>query len=126
MIEVKDAANNISYVENTTPINHSYYDSYWNNNGGEFDRGDLIDKTYVKLKDIHLSYSFPKQWIAKAYLNSLVLSAYAHNLWVWTPSSNNFVDPTVSNMGLDLESEFGEFSASPSIKSFGFSIKASF
>ncbi|MBV4054890.1 SusC/RagA family TonB-linked outer membrane protein, partial [Bacteroides eggerthii] len=126
VIEVKDAANNISYVENTTPINHSYYDSYWNNNGGEFDKGDLIDKSYVKLKDIHLSYSFPKQWIAKAYLNSLVLSAYAHNLWVWTPSSNNFVDPTVSNMGLDLESEFGEFSASPSIKSFGFSIKAAF
>ncbi|MEG1684518.1 MAG: SusC/RagA family TonB-linked outer membrane protein [Bacteroides sp.] len=126
VIEVENEDKTISYKENTTAIDHSYYDSYWNNNGGEFDRGDLIDKTYVKLKDIHLAYSFPTKWLSKANIKKIDLSVFAHNMWIWTPKSNNFVDPTVSNLGVDLQSEFGEFSASPSIKSVGFSIKASF
>ena len=124
--QVKKADGSMTYVENATPISHSYYDSYWNNNGGEFDKGDLIDKTFVKLREVHLTYSFPKNLLAKASIKKLDFSLIAHNLFLWTPSSNNFVDPTVSNMGVDLESEFGEFSSAPSTKTVGFSIKASF
>ena len=126
VIQVKDESGKISYQENTTPVDYAHYDAYWYNNGGEFDKGNLIDKTHVKLRDLHLTYSFPKSLISKAYFSRLDLSFIAHNLFVWTPSSNTFVDPTVSNLGVDIKSEFGEFSAAPSLRNFGFSIKASF
>ena len=114
-----------TYVENTTAIDHTKYDSYWNNNGGEYDRGDLIDKTYLKLRDVHLTYAFPDSWVSPVF-SRLNLSLIAQNLFIWTPKSNSFVDPTVSSFGLDIESEFGEFSSAPSTRTIGFSIKASF
>jgi len=115
-----------TYSENTKPINYVYYDSYWNDNGGMFDEGDLISKTSIRMQDLHFSYTVPSKLIKNTFIKKLNLSLIGQNLWIWTPKSNNFIDPMVSNMGTNIQSEFGEFSTTPSIRSFGFSLKATF
>lgn len=43
--------------------------------------------TYVKLKNVSLSYSLPEKWIKMTGLSSFRLSAIADNLIVWSPYS---------------------------------------
>ena len=59
-------------------------------------------------------------------LKDVVVSAYGSNLFVWTAKSNTFVDPELTSFGNDLEGNFGEYSANPSSRHFGFNLKFNF
>jgi len=89
-------------------------------------REHVLDKTYVKMRDLTLSYSFTENMLKKTPFSQLTLTAYGRNLFLWTPKENNFVDPEGSTYGNDLRSEFGEFGGGPSVRSFGLSLKAQF
>jgi hypothetical protein len=45
---------------------------------------------------------------------------------LWTPKSNQYIDPETSTFGTDLRGQYGEFSSNPSTRSIGFSVKANF
>jgi hypothetical protein len=45
---------------------------------------------------------------------------------MWTPATNNFVDPEATNYGNDLLSDFGEFTAGPTSRFLGGNIKVTF
>ena len=127
--EVEDAEGNITYVENTTAIgltgyNNKIYD-YWND-GDQLGSSFLIDKSYVKLRSVVLSYELPKSWFKNFFVKNVVMSAYGSNLFVWTAKSNTFVDPELTSFGNDLEGNFGEYSANPSSRHFGFNLKFNF
>ena len=51
---------------------------------------------------------------------------FGNNLLLWTPSSNTFIDPEMTSFGNDLEGNFGEYSANPSSRKFGFNVKVKF
>lgn len=59
--KVTNADGSISYVENTTPVSSAdicnYYYDPMGGIGGEI---DLIDKSYVKLRTVVLSWDLPK------------------------------------------------------------------
>ncbi|RUT72911.1 TonB-dependent receptor domain-containing protein, partial [Ancylomarina longa] len=116
-----------TYSANTTAVPKSRINEYWNqtNNPG-MSQEHVLDKTYVKLRDVTLSYSFNEALLKQTPFTQLSLTAYGKNLFIWTPSENNFVDPEGSTYGNDLRSEFGEFAGGPSVRSFGLSLKASF
>ena len=86
----------------------------------------VIDKTFIRLRDLSLSYSFPSSMTEKLGLNALSLSVYGKNLAIWTPDENPYVDPEVSTYGSDLASEFGEFAGNPAQRTYGFALKMSF
>ncbi|MDR6566848.1 SusC/RagA family TonB-linked outer membrane protein [Chitinophaga ginsengisegetis] len=116
------------YGENTIPLTDFNYDAYWyhtTNKGGAYSQR-IIDKTYLKLRDITLSYSLPSSAARKIAASNLMLTVFARNMFVWTPEGNTFIDPEVSNYGNDLNSEFGEFRSMPTTKSYGVSLKVSF
>lgn len=115
-----------SYVENTTPIDKSKIYDYWNNGGSDLDAGFLIDKSYVKLRSVVLSWDVPAKWLHKTFIKGLRVSAFGNNLFVWTPSGNTFVDPEQTSFGNDLEGNFGEYSANPSSRRFGFNLMVKF
>ena len=113
-----------SFVENTIPVDGAHMDDYYR--ATALERSDVIDKSFVKLREVVLSYSLSDKILDQTPLDNLSISLIGRNLFVWTPKDNQFIDPETSTFGTDLTSQFGEFSANPSTRSIGFSIKTRF
>ena len=86
----------------------------------------ILDKTFMKLRELALSYSIPGKFLTKAPFKGLEISLVGRNLLMWTPSTNNFVDPEATNFGNDLLSDFGEYAAGPTSRFYGGNIKVTF
>lgn len=127
--EVTDGTGAVTgYTENTTPISFENITNYWGNqsNNPGIEKDHLIDKTFVRLRDISMYYDFSSKVAEKLGLSKLSIGVYGRNLFMWTPAENPYIDPEVTSYGNDLLSEFGEFGANPSQRVFGGSIKLSF
>lgn len=116
------------YEENTTPIREwNIYDYYYTGNGVALAYKDrILDKTFLKLRDLTLSYALPKTLAHKIGTDKASLTVYGRNLLTWLPASNSFIDPEVSNFGNDLSSEFGEFRTGPAVRNYGLSLNLTF
>ena len=123
---ITGADGSVSYVENTTPLDNTNIYNYWNDGSTALGSDFLIDKSYVKLRSVVLSWDVPAKWLSKTFIRGLRVSAYGNNLFVWTPSSNTFVDPELTSFGNDLSGNFGEYSANPSSRRFGFNLMVKF
>jgi TonB-linked SusC/RagA family outer membrane protein len=117
----------VTYTENTTPLTFSTYTNFYNtsNNPG-IERTHVIDKTFVRLREIALNYDFPSTLTKNMGLNKITVGIYGRNLFMWTPGENPYVDPEVGTFGTGVLSEFGEFGANPSQRSVGGVLKLSF
>ena len=113
-------------TENSTPLYGTNLYKYWDNGALEMESFALIDKSYVKLRQVVLGWDLPKAWLAKTFLTGVRLSVFGNNLLMWTPSNNTFVDPEVSSFGNDLTGNFGEYSSNPSSRKFGFNVNVKF
>jgi hypothetical protein len=116
-----------SYVENTTPVSvanlYRYFSDLTPNGGEDF----LIPRSYVKLRTARIGYTLPKRWLRwLPGVGHVELSAYGENLLLWTPLANIYIDPEVSTFGNDLVGKFGEFSANPSTRRYGFNLSVKF
>jgi len=116
----------VSYVENTTALDATNIFKYWDAGGSDLASAYLIDKSYVKLRSVILGWDVPSKWLAKTPFQGLKVSAFGSNLFVWTPKSNTYVDPELTSFGNDLEGNFGEYSANPSSRKFGFNLMVKF
>jgi hypothetical protein len=123
-----DANGKPTYEENTIEIDESSYTDYWyptqNKAGSYYDR--ILERSFLKLKDIALTYTLPQKWASKIRSTNLAVSVYGRNFLLWTPSSNFYLDPEASNLGNDLASELGEFRTAPTSYQIGVSLKANF
>lgn len=112
-----------NYVENTLPISttdlNNFYTGDWN------DQNFVLTKTFVKLRELNVTYSLPEKWIGNTFIESASVSLIGSNLWLWTPASNNVVDPEISTAGNGSTTEFGEIQGYPSVKNYGFRINVS-
>ena len=125
--EVKDAQGKITYAENNIPINFTANSNYWygNSNNAMYEHA-ILKRDYVKLREVTLTYSLPKSFTSKLMVSALDLSLIGRNLLLFTPKTNNFVDPEGTNFGNDLGSEFGEFATGPTMRTFGASLRITF
>jgi hypothetical protein len=118
-----------TYSENTQPIylNNSSYQNWFNNfgagEGGEF---YLLDRSYVKLRNITLAYTLPKSIVSKIYLSDITVSLFCNNVFTWTAKGNNYIDPEGSTVGNDLSGMFGELYVNPACRTFGFNVGLKF
>ncbi|MBC7845043.1 MAG: SusC/RagA family TonB-linked outer membrane protein [Flavobacterium sp.] len=124
VIKNTDTAGNVTYTPNITPIDSEHMDDYYR--ADAIDRENVIDKSFVKLREVVFSYNLPSKILKGTGINNFTLSLIGRNLFVWTPENNQYIDPEVSTFGTDLAGQFGEFSANPSTRSLGFSLKANF
>lgn len=119
---------NGQYVENNIPtmanqVNYSLGNYSYN----PLVRDEIvIPKDFFKIREITVSYDFPKKILASTPLSKVTLSFIGRNLFLFTPKKNNYVDPEVANMGNDISSEFGEISSAASYRSIGGAIKVEF
>jgi len=124
-----DSSGNTVYRENNVPVNMAYggFHQYWYSNYNLLmAKNYMIDKSYMKLRDLNITYSCPKQWFKDKLIAGLDISFVGRNLLMWTAANNTFVDPDVSNYGNDFTSEWGEYFAAPSTRTIGGSIKITF
>ena len=116
-------------TENTSPIylNDQSYQDYFNKYGagvgGEF---YLLKRSFVKLRNITLSYTLPKTIVKKLYLSDITLSVFANNLITWTHKGNRYIDPETSSDGNDLDGMFGELYSNPACRTIGFNVALKF
>lgn len=115
-----------SFVENTTPVSYAKICDYWNAGGDMMGSYELIDKSFVKLRNISLGWDLPKRWLSKTPFQDIKVSVYGSNLFVLTPSDNTFIDPEMTSFGNDLEGQYGEWTANPSSRKFGFNLMVKF
>jgi len=116
-----------AYVENDIPILGTSMYSYYNHSTNTLMYENMVlDKTFMKLRELTLSFAFPKKILTKTPIKACEVSLVGRNLLMWTPKTNNFVDPEATNYGNDLLSDFGEFSAGPSSRFFGGNLKVTF
>lgn len=106
------------FVENTNPITkvdlNNYYAGGWN------DQSFVLDKTFLKLREVNLTYNIPASFLARTFIERASISIVGNNLFLWTPVENNVVDPEISTSGLGSASEFGEINGYPSVRTIGF------
>jgi TonB-linked SusC/RagA family outer membrane protein len=119
-----NAAGNVTYAPNTVAVDTEHMDDYYR--AEALSRGDVIDKSFIKLREVVLSYTLPSKHLERTFIKGMSFSLIGRNLFLWTPRSNQYIDPEVSTFGTDLRGQFGEFSANPSTRSMGFSMRANF
>ena len=116
------------YVENTTPIqlgDSSLQDNYWGWGADEGRVFYLVDRTFVKLRNVSLTYNLPKKWIGP--FQGIGISAYVNNALTWTPASNVYIDPEHTNLGTDsADALFGETYVNPACRIWGLNLNVKF
>lgn len=116
------------YVENNIPVAANYMNyalgnySYSPQAQHEF----VVSRSYFKLRELALTYDFPKSITSKLKMQALSFSLVGHNLFLITPKRQNYIDPESSNFGNDIGSEFGETMGSVSTRNYGFNLKVTF
>jgi TonB-linked SusC/RagA family outer membrane protein len=126
--EITDNTGKVTYVENSTVIDESHYDDYWyaNSNRAGIYQYRILDKTFLKLRDVTLSYNLPATIARKITAERATITIFGRNLWTWLPDSNQIIDPETSNFGRDIASELGEFRVGPMPRSVGVSLRVTF
>lgn len=124
---------NGGYVENTTPLylTNSSYQKYFNDYGyGDGGEAYLLARSFVKLRNISLTWNVPQKWVKAMSLSGLSVTAFCNNVFTWTASDNRYVDPestTVSQASYgDLATQFGELYTNPSCRIFGCNLSVKF
>jgi TonB-linked SusC/RagA family outer membrane protein len=122
----KDANGYPIYKENTKPIDRVQLVNYWGNGGSEIDGSSLIDKSFVKLREVILSYSIPEKVLKKLPVSKLDISVIGKNLLLFTPKDQTYIDPETTTFGNDLQADFGEYGATPSTRSITINLRVLF
>lgn len=83
--------------------------------GGAASPLDVLSTTFLKLREMSVSYQLPKTFSSKIAANNISISAVGQNLFMWAKDfkysdpdggSENFVDPSQRYVGVNLKVEF--------------------
>jgi len=125
--EVKDATGNVTgYQENSTPVVDTWEEYYSSNVNKPNERTRIIPRTFIKLREVSLSYRFNKSMLERTFFKSADISMFGRNLFLWTPAKNSFVDPETTTWDNDIEGLFGEFNGAPGVRTFGLKLDLTF
>ncbi|GHV10539.1 SusC/RagA family TonB-linked outer membrane protein [Bacteroidia bacterium] len=115
-----------TYKENTTPVNPTKLHTFYSNGGFDYSDANVIDRSYLKLRNVSLAYQLPKNVCSKLKIAALRLSLTASNILLWTPAENPYVDPEITTFGNDISAKFGEFGTTPPYQTYVFGLNLSF
>ena len=125
-ITIDAQGNKVTDPETLTTMNAGKTIASWHDNqqGNMYVHSWAVeDASYLRLSNVTLGYTFPKQMIKKVGLSNIRLYATGSNLFVWTPYTG--FDPEVSNMRSPLTPGV-DFGAYPRSRSFIFGINIAY
>lgn len=87
------------------------------------DEANIFDASYVKLREVKLSYNLPAKWIRSLHLEGVSVSLVARNLWIIHRNVDD-IDPEVAfNTG---NAQGLESLSNPTTRSYGFNLNLKF
>jgi len=103
-------SDNRVYAPNTTPVNYIS----WNINTSNAYLNHYYDQSFVKLREITVTYNFPQSMLSKSFLTKASVSLVGRNLAVWTDlpevdpdgGEDNLQTPSTRNLGFNLNFSF--------------------
>ena len=98
------------YAPNTTAVNYIS----WNVNTSNAFLNHYYDASFVKLREITLTYNFPKELLSNTFLQKASVSLVGRNLALWSKMSEVDPDPGEDNL------------QTPSSRSIGFNLNVTF
>lgn len=107
-----------NYVPNDVVASTRTFMTYYS--GRQYHEAAVMDGSYVKLRETSITYSLPKKWFDKIFLQAVSISAIGRNLAIFHKNTRH-VDPEVSSADMGFNS--GQL---PSTRSIGFSLNAKF
>ena len=98
--------------------------NYWRRYGfGGLSETAIYDSSWVRLREVTLSYNFPDKWLDKTFIEGLSLSVYGRNLWLNTDYPG--VDPETNLTG-DSNGIGLDYFNQPNTKSYGLNLNVNF
>lgn len=99
-----------------------YYDNkYW-----KYYQNDTFSATYVKLKEVSLTYTLSRNMMKHLpFMSNLSISAIGYNLYTWTKANMGFDPETTMSISTIRYQGVGHF-ALPGIRSYGFKLSCNF
>ncbi|HWS01129.1 MAG TPA: outer membrane beta-barrel protein, partial [Prolixibacteraceae bacterium] len=87
----------------------------------------IYDASFVKLREIAISYTLPKQWAGKLYTQNITVSAFMKNIVLYAANKTNQDPESIYNQsGTDPKQGLSLWNASPIIMPIGFKLNVSF
>jgi len=107
-----------------TDTTHIDVETYWADHAYNDFSNSVYDATYVKLRQVSLTYEIPKSLVEKTPFSSMSFGVYGRNLWI-IYSKLPYMDPEVNSA--NSRNAYGfESNAIPSSRSLGFNLKIVF
>jgi TonB-linked SusC/RagA family outer membrane protein len=108
-------------IENTISLNaQQYWTSLYNTQGEAI----VFDASWIRLREISLSYSLPKKLLAKTPFGTAQLVFTGRNLWLYAPNYPH-LDPEVNSQGVSNSQGF-EFNNLPQTRTYGALLRLTF
>jgi hypothetical protein len=118
---VFDGVNEVSpgvYEPNTTVIDA---ETFWTYNYF-VEENNLEDASYIKLREVSLSFGLPTSWVNRWGVKGVDLSLVGRNLALWTDARH--IDPETALEGTNVQGfEYGQM---PSARSLGLNVTVRF
>lgn len=118
---------NGNWVKSTAVVNAQ--DWYGGDMTYGIDEMFVMDGSFLKLRELYLTYTFPKSLLAKTkYFSAASVSLVANNLaLLWVDSSNKLrIDPETGGVASDSGGVGFEQASTPSSRSFGIKLNLTF
>ena len=111
------------FVPNTTPVK-SMQDFWANYSSTTNTEGNVFDASFVKLREVRLSYALPATMFKKGFIKGMEFGLEGRNLWI-IKSFVPHIDPELNFFGSGGAGEGVEFNSIPSTRSIGFNLRLS-
>lgn len=113
-----------TYLPNDVPV-QSMQDFWGHYSAISNTEGNIFDASYVKLREVRISYNLPKGLLGQSFIDGLRLGVEARNLFIikdYVPH----VDPELNFFGPAAVGEGVEFNSIPSVRSYGVNLMLTF
>jgi len=111
-----------TFSENTVAITEQDYFTNYDQPVSAY----LIDASFVKLREVELSYTLPKKLLKNTFITSARMAIFGKNLFYWLPDENKYADPEVNGPALTGNAQGIETTQTPSQRSLGLNLQLSF
>ena len=111
---------NPEYVKNDVYVNPS---RYWGFVSSNIPEQYVYDASYIKLRDVAISYNLPKKMLVGLPFNTISIGIVGRNLWTLYKNIPNIDPESNYNNGNGQGLEYGSL---PTRKSYGFNVKLKF
>ena len=114
-------ASGSTFIANTTPV--TSMQDYWSQYTTTNTEANIFDASYVKLREVRLSYQLPAKFLLKSkFIKSAEFGIEGRNLWIISDNVPH-IDPEANFFGTESVAEGVEFNSVPSTRTLGFNIR---